>query len=114
LADWKVELKLEERFQINVPCEKLPDWQPPPEFADFLVDFTAKMTHMTCCLITFHQINTGLMQKIKERVENEVVTERPSLWFHLDHAIPEASDPGVPAVHYHQIVKPISFVMPRF
>lgn len=110
----KASLKLERLVLIDAATEKLPQWKPPPGFADFLVDFTAKMTHMTCCCVTFKQMNTGLMEEIKERVENEVVTERPSLWLHLDHAIPEASDPGVPAVHYHQIVYPISFVMPRF
>ena len=54
------------------------------------------------------------MKGIKERVEEEVVKLRPSLWFHLGRTIPEASDHGVPAIHYHQIVYPMSFIMPRF
>ena len=110
----KASAKLERLALIDAGSEKLPDWKNPPEFADFLVGFTAKMTHMTCCCITFNQIDASLTEEIKQRVEKEVVVERPSLWFHLDRALPEASDPGVPAIHYHQIVNPISFVMPRF
>jgi len=37
-----------------------------------------------------------------------------SLWFHLGRTLPEASDEDVPAIHYHQMVNPIPFVMPRF
>jgi len=58
-------------------------------------------------------MDPGLMTEIKKRVELEVVTERPSLWFHLGRNIPQASDAGVPPIHYHQIVEPVSFVMPR-
>jgi len=54
------------------------------------------------------------MKTIKQRVEEEVVTERPSLWFHLDRPVPEASDPGVPPIHYFEIVEPPPFDIPRF
>jgi len=87
---------------------------PPPELANVLVEFTSKMDHLTCCCITFNYRSVDLMKKIKQRVEEEVVTERPSLWFHLDRRIPEASDLGVPWIHYHQIVRPMSFIMPSF
>ncbi len=83
---------------------------PPPGFFDRLLDFASKMTHMTCCCLTFNQMDPKLMKEIKERVELEVVKERPSLWFHLGREIPQA---GVPLIHYHQIVEPVSFVMPR-
>jgi len=91
----------------------LPNWSHPPEFADSLVTFAAKMSHMTCCCVTFNHLDVDLMKGIKERVEEEVVQVRPSLWFHLGRSIPEASDPGVPAIHYHQIVYPMSFLMPH-
>lgn len=49
-----------------------------------------------------------------ERIAQEVVPTRPSLWFHLDRALPEASDPGVPWIHYHPMVDPMSFFLPGF
>ena len=101
--------KLERLTLIDAGPRNFPDWKPPQEFADFLVDFTAKMTHLTCCCLTFKQMDGVLMKTIKERVEKEVVMERPSLWFHLDSVIPDPSDPGVPPIHHHQIVSPISF-----
>jgi len=52
-----------------------------------------------------------LMKEIKERVELEVVKERPSLWFHLGRVIPQASDTGVPLIHCI-IIEPVSFVVP--
>ncbi len=101
------ETKLERLVLIDagsIPSSKLSDWKHPPEFADFLVGFTAQMTHLSCCCLTFKQMDIKLMKAIKERVEEEVVTERPSLWFHLDRDIPNVSDPGVPPIiHYHQI-----------
>jgi len=85
---------------------------PPHKFLDHILEFASKMTHMSCFCVTFNQLAVDLMKEIKERVENEVVAERPSLWFHLDRNIPEASDVGVPSIHYHEIVKPASFVLP--
>jgi len=105
---------LERVALIDGGSEKRPDWKPPPEYADFLVGFTAKMTHMTCLCLTFNQLDVDFMEEIKNRVKKEVVTERPSLWFSMGRTLPEASDEGVPAIHYHQIISPISFVMPRF
>ncbi len=108
------ETKLERLALIDAGTVDLPRWNHPPEFADFLVDFTAKMTHLYCCCITFKQMDANLMKAIKERVEEEVVIERPALWFHLGRDVPDASDPGVPPIHYHQIVEPISFTTPPF
>jgi len=110
----KRSLLLERVALIDGGSEKLVAWKHPPEFADFLVGFNAKMTHLTCCCLTFNKLDVDLMKAIKERVEEEVVTDRPSLWFYMDRSLPEASDEGMPSIHYHQMVKPISFVMPRF
>jgi len=110
----KGSVQLERLALIVAGPENIPDWKPSPKFADFLVEFTAKMTHLTCCCLIFNQLGVELINEIKQRVEKEVVTERSSLWFHLGRALPEASDPGVPAIHYHQIVYPISYFMPRF
>ena len=103
------ETKLERLTLIDAGTVDLPDWKHPPEFADF----TAQMNHLTCCCLTFKQMDIDLMKAIKERVEEQVVMERPSLWFHLGRDLPDASDPGVPSIHYHQMVEPISFLMPR-
>lgn len=59
-------------------------------------------------------MDVDVMNAIKSRVEEEVVPERPSLWFHLDRILPKASDQSVPPIHYHQMVNPVSFVMPFF
>jgi len=110
------ETKLERLTLIDAgtAAVDLPDWKHPPEFADFLVRFTAQMTHLTCCCLTFKQMDIDLMKAIKERVEEQVVMERPSLWFHLGRDLPDASDPGVPSIHYHQMVNPIVFTTPPF
>ena len=108
------ESKLERLVLIDAGTIPLPDWKHPPEFSDFLVDFTAKMTHLTCLCLAFKQMDGVLMKAIKERVEEEVVIERPSLWFHLGRDIPNVSDPGVPAIHYHQMVNPMHFSTPPF
>jgi len=110
----KGSLLLERVALIDGGSEKLPDWKHPPEFSDFIVGFTKKLTHLTCCCLTFNQLDVDFMKEIKTRVEEEVVTERPSLWFFMGRTLPEASDEGVPAIHYHEMVNPISFVMPRF
>ena len=108
------ETKLERLVLIDAGTIPLLDWKHPPEFSDFLVDFTAKMTHLTCLCLAFKQMDGVLMKAIKERVEEEVVIERPSLWFHLGWDIPNVSDPGVPAIHYHQMVNPMHFSTPPF
>jgi len=93
--------------------ESLPSLSPPHKFSDLLLEFASKMTHMTCCLITFEQLAVDLMKEVEERIEKEVVAERPSLWFYLDRKIPKAPEGGVPSVHFHEIVEPVSFVFPR-
>lgn len=103
-------VKLERLALIDAGSREFPDWKHPSEFADFVVGFVEIMTHMTCCCLTFKQMDGDLMISIKDRVENEVINDRPLLWFHLDGAIPKASDPGVPSIHYHQIVDPVSLV----
>jgi len=105
-------VQLERLVLIDDGIAKLPGWNPPPDFADFIVDFASKMANLSCFCITFNQIDADLMNGIKQRVDDEVVTMRCSLWFHLGRVIPKASDVGVPSIHYHQIVEPVSFVLP--
>jgi len=54
---------------------------PSTELSKFLVEFASKMDHLTSCCLTFNHLSLDLMKEIKQRVEEEVVTERPSLWF---------------------------------
>jgi len=103
-------LTVNDGFRLELP---LPSLSPPHKFSELLLEFTSKMTHMTCCCLTFRRLAVNLLKEITERVEEDVVAERPSLWFHLGRNIPKASDAGVPSVHYHEIVEPVSFVLPR-
>ena len=105
---------LERLVLIDGGSDNLPIWNQPPEFADFLVEFASKMPHLTCCCLSFKQLDSFPIVNIKQRIAHEVVRVRPSLWFHIDRSLPEASDPGVPWVHYHEIVDRMSFVLPRF
>jgi len=106
--------QLERLVLVDGGTGNLPGWSHPPEFADFLVGFVATMPTLSCFCVTFNQMDIFLAKDITQRVTEEVVGMRLSLWFHLDRAVPKASDPGVPPIHYHQIVEPISFDMPHF
>jgi len=105
--------RLERLVLIDGGSENLPSYSYLPGLDDSLVYFAANMKHLTCYCLTFNQMDVDLMKGIKNRVEEEVVTERPSLWFHLSRQLPQA-DPNVPSIHYQQIVEPPSFDMPRF
>jgi len=95
---------------LNLP-HKYPDLF--RHFLQEILQFASKMTHLSCCVLTFNYLTDDFMKVIKERVEEEVVSVRPSLWFYLDRKMPEPSDGSVPSVHYHEIVEPVSFVLPR-
>jgi len=105
---------LERLALIDGGSDNLPIWIHPPDFADFLVKFAAKMSHLTCCCLSFKQLDCFPIVNVKHRIAQEVVRMRPSLWFHMDRSLPQASDPGVPWVHYHQLVDPMSCDLPRF
>ena len=105
---------LERLVLIDGGSENLSMWNHPSDFADFMVKFASNMTHLTCCCLSIKQLDCFPIVKVKQRIANEVVPMRPSLWFHSDRALPEASDPGVPWIHYHRMVDPMSFFMPGF
>ena len=104
--------QLERLALIDHGSGKLDEWESPSKFADSIVGFVSKMVKLSCVCLTFKQINADFMNGIKQRVAKEVVAKRPSLWFHLGHSIPKISDAGVPTIHYHQIVQPMTFVLP--
>ena len=103
---------LERLTLIDGGSDKLPFWINPPGFADALVEFTAKMSHLSSCCLTFNQLDCFLIVHVKKRIAEEVVSIRPSLWFYLDRGLPDVSDLNVPGIHYYEMVNPKSFVMP--
>ena len=102
-----------ERISLEFMCKTYPTDRD-HLMGDLLVDFTLKMKHLSCLSLSLKQLDGALIKNVHERIKKEVLPTRPSLWFHLDRCLPEASDPGVPWVHYHQIVRPMSFIMPSF
>ena len=91
-----------------------PDWKNPPNLADTMVRFAKMMANLSCCCLIFKQMNAEYMNEGKQKVEKDVVQTHPTLWFYLGRSIPNASDLGVPLIHYHQIVAPMSFALPLF
>lgn len=70
------------------------------------------MEQMSCCCLTFNQMDVDLVEEINHRIKQEMIEKRRFLWFHLGSTVPEASDVGVPPIHYHEMVEPVSFTMP--
>jgi len=103
-------LALINRSTGTVPT--LPVWDHPPEATDFLVNFALKMKRLVCCCLVFDRIDWNLVKDVYERVENEVVPIRPSLWFHLGRGEPYSSDPDVPSIHFHEMVDPENYTPP--
>jgi len=93
-----------ERINIEMMCEILPnDWNYP--LAEFIVQLALELKRLTCLSLTFYELNDRkLIELVHQRMAQEVLPTRPALWFHLDNDFPEASDPSVPAVHYHEMI----------
>lgn len=85
-------------FETKVPCS---DDHP---LVDFLVQFALKMKRLTCLCITFNKIDPALIQEVKRRLTEDVLPSSPSFWFHLGRELPKATDPGVPPLHYHEMI----------
>lgn len=71
---------------------------------DFLVQFALKMKRLTCLCMTFNKIDPALIQELKRRLTEDVLPSRSSFWFHLGRELPKATDPGVPPLHYHEMI----------
>ncbi len=89
----------------------MPVWKKLPKAADFLVNFALKMERLVCCCLV-DWIRLSLIKKIQERIENDVLPQRRSLWFYLGQAEPCASDPDVPGIHFHEMVNPVPYTPP--
>jgi len=106
-------LQLERLALINRCTGTAPAvWDHPPDAADFLVDFAFKMKRLVCCCLLFDRIDSSLIKDVSERIKNEVVPKRPSLWFHLGRGEPYVNDPEVPSIHFHEIVDPEYYTPP--
>jgi len=92
-----------ERISLEFMCEAYPT-DKYHFMEDFLVDFTLKMKQLSCLSLSLKQLDGTLIQKVHERIKREVLPTRPSFWFHLDSKIPDAVDPEVPKVHYHEMI----------
>ena len=85
-------------------CDILPDDFSFP-LADFIVQLALKLKRLTCLSLSFYELNDNkLIEQVHRRMGEEVLPTRPALWFHLGSDFPEASDPSVPAIHYHEMV----------
>ena len=62
------------------------------------------MKHLFAVCVTFDELDSILKEEVDRRIVEEVLPNRPALWFHLGTDIPNAVDPGVPLVHYHEMV----------
>ncbi len=79
------------------------DWNYPLD--DVIVQLALKLKRLTCLSLTFYELSDSkLIEHVHRRMAEEVLPTRPALWFHLGTAFAEASDPSVPAVHYHEMV----------
>jgi len=92
-----------ERISIRLEC-KTPSIFCDFPLADFLIQFCSKKKHLTCLSLTFFNLDDALIDQVNQRMAEEVLSERPSLWFYLGNRFPEASDPTVPSVHYHEMI----------
>lgn len=91
-----------ERISLKFTCETYPtdDYL----MLDFLVNFSLEMKHLSCLSLSLERLDPTLIQQVLQRIKEEVLPTRPSLWFHLDNAIPDAADSSVPKVHYHEMI----------
>jgi len=85
------------------------------QLEDFLITFVSKMESLVAlCLVGF-EMDTTVLEGVKKRLNQEIVSQRPSLWIHIGPKLPNATDPSVPKIHYDEIVNPFDpyFAPPR-
>ena len=79
------------------------DWSFP--LADFVVKVALKMERLTCLSLTLYELKESkLIEEVNQRMAEEVLLGRPALWFHFNSNFADASDPSVPAVHFHEMI----------
>jgi len=86
-----------------------PNWEPPLDIVDFLVNFISKMGHLVAFCLTALRLDPSIVEEVKRRVAEEILPDRPSFWLHLDLDLPKENDPSIPRIHYDQIVNPLNY-----
>ena len=76
------------------------------DFGDQVVHFASEMGHLVALCIAGLRVDPVAVDKVRERVEKEVLPLRPSFWFHMDRDLPKGNDLDVPRIHYDEMVNP--------
>jgi len=76
-----------------------------------LVQFASKMTHLSCLLMVVGQLDPALIEEVKRKITAEILPSRPSLWFSIGRQLPQATDPDVPSIHFHEMVDPRNYML---
>ncbi len=78
----------------------------PTLLEDFLFSFVSQMKNLAAlCLVGF-EMDPIVLAGVKQRLKQEILRVRPSLWMHIGPELPNATDPSVPKIHYDDIVNP--------
>ncbi len=85
-------------------CSCSYDWKHPPTTTDYVVKFAKEMKRLVCCCLIFYYFDENMCNQVNSRIEKEVVSVRPSLWFVMDCFSPKVTYPNVPLIHYHEMV----------
>ncbi len=82
-------------------------WEHFTDLSDYLIDFVSKMGNLVAFCFTGFDIQPFVLEAVRSRLSEEILPNRPSLWFYFGRVLPNANDPSVPRVHYDEIVNPI-------
>ena len=93
-----------QRLSLFFDNMALPKGSDHSQLANFFVQFVLKMKHLFAVCVTFDEFDSILKEEVDRRIVEEVLPNRPALWFHLGTDTPNAVDPGVPLVHYYEMV----------
>jgi len=97
---------------INRCPDTAPLWDHPPDTSDFLVEFVSKMKRLVCFYLVIRRLDPNLIKEVRQRIMEEVLPKRQSLWFYLGYGTPRVSDPEVPGFHFHEMVDPEYYTPP--
>lgn len=78
------------------------------DLQDYLVTFVKKMPKLVALCMSGFQFNDAI-GSVKRQLIDQVLPERPALWFHLDSNHPKENDRSVPWIHNAGIVNPIDW-----
>lgn len=105
--------------RIFIIWKAFPDVSLDHPLTESIINFAQKMERLVALCLVFHRLgddnarddckddvdddaNHALMEKINQRMEEEVLPKRSALWFHLDSEFPYVTD--VPLIHYQELI----------